>query len=849
MQNLVIGVLAHADAGKTTRCEALLYRSGAIRTLGRVDHRNAHLDTEVLERERGITIFSHQARFSLPGDISVDLLDTPGHADFSAEAERTLSVLDAAVLVISAASGVQAHTETLWALLARYNVPVFIFVTKNDIAFRTKDELLRDLSSLSEKCVDFSLSGDDLYEACALNDEAALENYIEKGSLSDEDIKSLIKKRSVFPCFFGSGLRLQGIDEFLEGLGRYAPGNLYPAAFSASVFKILHDPSFGRLSFMKITGGSLKVRSLISYFPKDGSSWISEKVSAIRRFSGTSSEAAEEVSAGAVVAVAGLSKTFPGQMLGEGASFSAPVLEPLMSFRMLPPKDTDPHILMQKLTELAEEDPLLSPSWDSSLGEIHIKLMGPIQKEVLISLLKDRFGADVEIDSPRILYKETISGPVEGIGHFEPLRHYAEVHLALEPLPRDSGIVITSSCSEDLLDRNYQRLILSVLAEKEHRGVLTGSPLTDVKITLLAGRAHVKHTEGGDFREAALRAVRQGLMQANSVLLEPQYCFKLTVPSEQIGRAISDIRLMKGSFEGPASDGAFSSIEGKVGVEALGDYSLELAAWSKGRGKLSCTPSGFDVCKNGEEVIASIGYDPDRDTENPSGSIFCSHGAGTFVPWNEVPKYMHLDTGYGKVQVKDDFPRIYRRNFDLDDKELEEIMQREFGPIKRRQYAEVSEAPSEAPDLFRRSRQRLIIDGYNLIFSWPELTELALSDMDLARSRLLDMLENFSGFTKSSIILVFDGYRLKGSQGEKEERNGVNIVYTKESETADAYIESLASGIGKNEEVTVVTSDNLIRVSAMRSGVLRMSSESFRAEVETVQKQIEAAIAEINMKG
>ncbi len=846
-RQLCLGVLAHVDAGKTTLSEAMLYRCGAIRALGRVDHGDAHLDFHALERQRGITIFSKQARFSLGGDFDVTLLDTPGHVDFSAEMERTLQVLDAAVLVISATDGVQAHTETLWRLLRRYRVPTFLFVTKMDLAVRAKEDLLSELRRLDPGCVDFTAPVDEIWENAALTDERTLEILLQDGCLSDETLRGLIERRRVFPCAFGAGLKLEGVDEFLTLLRRYAPQKEYGGAFGAQVFQILHDPQAGRLTCLKVTGGSLRVRDAVTYQTSRGET-VTEKAAALRLYSGEKYETAEIVPAGGVVAVQGLSQTWPGQAIGEASAAMQPVLEPVMAYRVLPPPDMDARTLLPRLRELEEEDPMLHLVWDEQLREIRVQLMGAVQIEVLQSLIRERFDADVRLDAGRILYQETIAAPVEGVGHFEPLRHYAEVHLLLEPGERGSGLTLESRCPEDQLDRNWQRLILTHLAEKTHRGVLTGSPLTDVKITLLAGRAHPKHTEGGDFRQATYRAVRQGLMQAESLLLEPQYAFRLAVPTEQIGRAISDIRAKNGVFSGPESEGAFSVITGTAPVSLMTDYAAEVAAYTRGRGRLSLETGGYDLCRNPDAVIAAIDYDPERDTENPADSVFCSHGAGTVIPWNQVRDYMHIDTGFGKSKEPPPAaPRIYRRNFDLDDKELEAIMTREFGPIRRREYnAPVVNAAEDPAELFAPRKQRLIVDGYNVIFAWDELKVLARDDLDLARQRLMDLLSNYAGFTRCELVLVFDGYRVRGNQGEKGDYHNIHVVYTKEHETADAYIERLANEIGKNESVRVVTSDSLIRLSALRSGVLRTSSKEFHAEVEQVSARIEQAIRDLN---
>lgn len=848
MKQLVFGILAHVDAGKTTLSEALLYRTGAIRALGRVDHKDAYLDTHALERARGITIFSKQARFQL-GERAVTLLDTPGHVDFSTEMERTLQVLDAAVLVISGTDGVQAHTETLWQLLRRYHIPTFLFVTKMDLPGADRAAILQDLRQhLDAACTDFTVPEAELWESVALCEERALERYLERGSVSDADMCDLIRRRRLFPTFFGSGLKLDGVDAFLTALDRYAPQPKYPPEFGAKVYKIMRDAQGNRLTCMKITGGSLKVRAPLAYFPKDGDAAVTEKVSAIRLYSGAKFDTAEEVSAGGVCAVQGLTATYPGQGIGAEHASGQPVLEPVMTYRVALPQNCDARTLLPRLRQLEEEDPQLHLVWNETLREIHVQIMGAVQIEVLESLIQERFDVAVKIDSGRILYKETISAPVEGVGHFEPLRHYAEVHLLLEPAERGTGLTFDTQCSEDALDRNWQRLILTHLEEKEHLGVLAGAPLTDVKLTLLAGRAHAKHTEGGDFRQATYRAVRQGLMQTESVLLEPYYSFRLAVPSEQIGRAISDVRAMSGTFAAPETIGDMSVLTGSAPVACMRDYAAEVAAYTRGHGRLTCSVEGYAPCHNADAVLAEIGYDPARDTENPADSIFCSHGAGTVIPWDKVRDYMHIDTGFGREKAVP-APRMFRRNFDLDDRELEAIMEREFGPIRRREYRApvVNQAPDARAELFHPRRERLIVDGYNVIFAWDELKPLAReNNMDAARQRLMDMLSNYAGFTKCELVLVFDGYRVKGGRGERFDYHNIHVAYTKENETADAYIEKLSDEIGKNESVRVVTSDNLIRLSALRAGVLRTSAMEFRNEVAWISEQIDAAIRDLN---
>ena len=829
----------------------MLYQAGALKKLGRVDHQDAFLDTFALERARGITIFSKQAEFSLP-HTEVTLLDTPGHVDFSAEMERTLQVLDCAVLVISGTDGVQAHTETLWRLLTRQGIPTFLFINKMDLDGADRNTLLQELKSrLDSGCVDFT-STDTMAEELAVCDEGLLEQYLETGMVDDSQIAQLVAERKAFPCYFGSALKLDGVDALLDGLERYLPAPQYGADFGARVFKIARDAQGNRLSYLKITGGALSVREQLSGGEDGG--W-QEKVSGIRIYSGEKFRTAERVESGMVCAVTGLTHTRPGMGLGAEAGALPPVLEPVLGYRVCLPEGCDAHVMLRNLRQLEEEDPQLHIVWDETLREIHVQLMGTVQIEVLKSLIRERFDVDVQVDSGRILYQETIAAPVEGVGHFEPLRHYAEVHLLLEPAERGTGLTFDTACSEDVLDRNWQRLILTHLAEKCHRGVLTGAPLTDVKITLLAGRAHVKHIEGGDFRQATWRAVRQGLMQAESVLLEPYYAFRIEVPAEQIGRAISDVRLMSGTFSSPETHGDMAVLTGRAPVATMRDYPAEVAAYTRGRGRISCSVAGYDTCHNAQEVIAESGYDPTRDLDNTPDSVFCAHGAGTVIPWDRVRDYMHIDTGFGKAetQTPPPAPRMFRRRFDLDDRELEEILQREFGPIRRAQYAVPvrNAAPgadeTERAELFHPRRERVIVDGYNVIFAWDELRALADSGhIDAARERLMDALSNYAAFTRREVVVVFDGYRVPGGQGEKFDRSGLHVVFTRQGETADAYMEKLADEIGKNESVRVVTSDALIQLTALRAGVLRMSAREFRQELAQVAQQLEAAIRDIN---
>ena len=844
--NIVLGILAHVDAGKTTLSEAMLYLSGKLKKLGRVDHRDSFLDNNSLERARGITIFSKQAVMPL-GEMTVTLLDTPGHVDFSAEAERSLQVLDYAVLVISGTDGVQAHTETLWKLLERYNVPVFIFVTKMDLPGCDRQEIMDGLRTrLSERCVDFSAGGDALFESAAMCSEEAMDEYIETGSIGAERLRDMLRSREIFPCCFGSGLRTEGVAEFLDILELYARPGDYSEDFSARVYKIARDAQGNRMTFMKVTGGALRVRSLMKYADRDGNAF-EEKISQLRIYSGAKYDTAETVLPGQICAGLGLTGTYPGQGLGAAGDFAEPLLEPVMSYRVILPPQSDPAVLLPKLMQLDQEDPQLHIVWNERTREISVQLMGRVQAEIFRSLVKERFDTDITLDTGRIMYRETIKDTVEGVGHFEPLRHYAEVHLLLEPLPRGSGIELSSICPEDELDRSWQRLILTHLAEKQHIGVLTGSPVTDIRFTLAAGRAHIKHTEGGDFRQATYRAVRQGLMQAESVLLEPWYSFVLEVPAEQIGRAISDVRAMNGEIDSPEDAGGMMRLEGAAPVAGMYEYLQELLAYTHGRGRLSLTPGGYRACRDQQKIVDAIGYEPERDTDNPADSVFCSHGAGVNIPWDQVKDYMHLESCL-KPPVEETAPIAAPRyrSLSIDDRELEAIMEREFGKIKRPQYSarQVNAAASEP--VFEKKPEFIIVDGYNLIFAWDELKKLTADRLDLARGRLMDMLSNYCGFTKAKLVLVFDGFRTPGNPGSREDYHNINVAFTKDGETGDAYIERLADEIGKNYSVRVVTSDNLIRLSALRSGVLRCSSGEFKNEVEWVLGQIDAVLKKSN---
>ena len=851
MKKTVIGILAHVDAGKTTLSEALLYTAGQLKKLGRVDNKSAFLDNYELERRRGITIFSKQAVLRTE-NTEITLLDTPGHIDFSSEAERTLQVQDYAVLVISARDGVQPHTETLWRLLLRYNVPVFIFVNKMDLEGSDKNRVLAELKKhLSENCADFTASDDEICENAAFCNEKLMEKYIEEGSLSDVEIAKAIRERNIFPCWFGSALKLDGVAEFIEGLEKYTLQTEYRPEFGARVFKIARDPQGNRLTYMKITGGSLKARSIVSYMPKGSEEQIEEKVNMLRIYSGEKFESSDTVQAGGICAVLGLSATYPGQGIGFEKELLKPMLEPVLTYRVILPKDISSVEFLPKLKQIEEEDPQLLVS-SNAAGEIYVHLMGEIQAEVLKSLVEDRFGVSVDFDSGSVIYKETVAAPVEGVGHFEPLRHYAEVHLLIEPGEPESGITVNSLCREEVLGKNWQRLILTHILEKTHSGVLIGAPLADVKITLVAGRAHIKHTEGGDFRQATYRALRQGLMKAKNVLLEPYYAFRLEIPAEQLGRAINDIRIMDGKISSPESNGITAVINGRAPVSEMRSYAKDVMAYTKGKGKLSLFSDGYAPCHNAEKVIDAAKYNPESDIANTPDSVFCSHGAGINVKWYDVEKYMHVTSGMD-VETGDKIPsmpnpKLLKRNLNIDDKELEAIMEREFGPIRRRQYSEAVLDTPKTAHAAERKKEYIIVDGYNLIFAWDGLAALAKENFDAARHILTDILCNYRGYTKCELVLVFDGYKVKGNTGEKSDYNGIHLVYTKENETGDMYIEKLVEEVGKNYSVKVVTSDNLIQVSALRAGVLRVPAREFIKEIERVNDQIKEIIAENSAK-
>lgn len=837
-RRLVLGIFAQVDAGKTTLSEALLYKTGALRTLGRVDHGDAHLDTHELERARGITIFSKQARFETER-LAVTLLDTPGHADFAPEAERVMPVIDCALLLVSGTDGVQGHTLTLWRLLQHYGVPVVLFFNKMDLPGADRAALLADArTALSDRCAAL-----DDAESVALSSEALLEHFLNTGTLDDALTAEAVAKRELFPCLFGSARQLDGIDELLRALECLAPAPVYPAELSARVYQIAHDPQGNRLTFLKVTGGTLAVRSAVRCHRPDGEP-LEAKVTQLRLYSGAEFEAVQQVPAGDVCAALGLSGLLAGDTLGDAAPDRGAALEPVMSYCIRLPADLDPQLALPKLRLLEEEEPQLRMVWDARLREIRVQLMGAVQLEILQSLIRMRFGWDVTFDTGRISYRETITAPVEGVGHFEPLRHYAEVHLILAPLPQGSGLVFDTVCSEDVLDRNWQRLILTHLQEKQHLGVLTGSPVTDLRITLAAGRAHLKHTEGGDFRQATYRAVRQGLMKAESILLEPYYAFRLTVPPEQIGRAISDIRAKSGSFDPPVETPGGTLLQGRAPVSELRDYARDVAAYTRGRGRLSCEVAGYFPCHNTEAVVAALAYDPAADLENTPDSVFCSHGAGISIPWDQVEENMHLESVLRPkpAAAPAAAPRVRTQNLDLDEKELQRIIEREFGPQKTPLYRPPAAKAEAAVTLPPRRKEYLIVDGYNMIFAWDGLREQAGYDLSGARERLLDLLSNYCGFHPCELIVVFDSYRVRGGTGSRSSHNNLRVVYTQEDESADLYIETLVGKIGKNYAVRVATSDALIQLSALRSGVLRVSAAELERELERTNGEIAAVL-------
>ena len=930
-KHLCVGILAHVDAGKTTLSEALLYESGSIRKLGRVDHGDAFLDTDALERERGITIFSKMAEFSWK-DMDVTLLDTPGHADFSTEMERTLGVLDYAVLVISGTDGIQGHTETLWKLLEQYQIPTFLFINKMDRPGTDARSLLLEFRRrLNSGCIDFGRpEGDEpFFEDAALTDEDVMEDYLLTGRVEDGTIARLIRERKIFPCYFGAALKLEGVQELLTGLDTYMEQPVYPADFGARVFKIARDDQGTRLTYMKITGGSLRVKTLL-----EGRDW-QEKADQLRIYSGARYTTAEEVSAGCICAVTGLSSTVPGEGLGIEPEGEKPRLTPVLSYQICLPEGTDVYQAFLKLKQLSEEDPSLSIVWEKESGEIHARVMGEIQIEVLRRLIRDRFAMEVTFADGSIVYRETIRKPVEGVGHFEPLRHYAEVHLLLEPGEPGSGMTFATACSEDTLDLNWQRLILTHLAEVPHRGVLTGAQLTDMRITLLSGKAHLKHTEGGDFRQATYRAVRHGLMRAESVLLEPVYAFRLEVPAELTGRAMSDLQRMNGQMDEPVTEGDYTVLTGSAPVAAMRGYPSQVAAYGKGRARLSLRLKGYEPCHNAEEVIAASGYDPEADVNHPAGSVFCAHGAGYYVPWQEVAEHMHLPWGWMPGQKRPEPGSTGRPagmrsgsgnaggmagGFGAEDKELEEIFRRTYGEDKRERTrasrlvtaaestntagtrdvranggdargrqqdgqgsgeenanmtgmragesqrngqrsdsrngnatsARISGRPMEAsigrPGAKKaadKSEEYLLVDGYNIIFSWDELKDLAKDNLDGARGRLMEILSNYQGIRGGTLILVFDAYRVAGGQGSISKYHNIYVVFTKEAETADQYIEKTVHAMGRKARVTVATSDGLEQVIILGQGAVRMSARMLKEEILSASTELRELYREV----
>lgn len=871
-KQITMGILAHVDAGKTTLSEGILYTCKAIRKLGRVDHQDAFLDTNTLERNRGITIFSKQAECTL-GEFGMTFLDTPGHVDFSAEMERTLQVLDYAILVISGADGVQGHTETLWRLLSRYQIPVFLFINKMDQPGTDREALLAEVKEkLDANCVEFSAdqTDEEWKEQVAVCDEQVMEAYLEGEEISREQIRQMIRERKLFPCYFGSALKMTGVEEFLDDLKLRIRETSYPETFGAKIYKITRDNQGERLTHMKITGGTLKVKSVLSNGRpgETGEGIWQEKVNQIRIYSGEKYTMVSEVKAGTVCAVTGLTATYPGQGLGSEQASDMPVLEPVLSYRIGLPTEVNVHQALLQLRQLEEEEPLLHIVWNETLGEIYAQVMGEVQIEILKSLIKERFGMAVTFDEGNIVYKETILEPVEGVGHFEPLRHYAEVHLLLEPGETGSGLTFTTDCSEDVLDRNWQRLILTHLEEREHKGVLIGAPITDMKITLLTGRAHIKHTEGGDFRQATYRAVRQGLRKAKSQLLEPYYEFRLEVPSEQVGRSMTDIQKMLGEFDPPKTEGEMTVLTGSAPVVTMRDYQKEVISYTSGRGRLSCTLKGYYPCHNQEEVVEAVGYDPEADLENPTGSVFCAHGAGFVVNWDQVEEYMHVESGWNAPAGQETKPEkpVTAKNWKEEnekylatEKELEEIFERTYGPIRKlgeeppagrsvkgwkKSRRDPLEGYGKSSSDYKQKKtpdgekEYLLVDGYNIIFAWEDLKELAAVNIDGARERLMDILCNYQGFKKSTLILVFDAYKVKGNPGSVETYHNIHVVYTKEAETADQYIEKTVHEIGRKYRVTVATSDQLEQVIILGQGGQRMSARELLEDVIEVSHQI-----------
>jgi small GTP-binding protein len=859
MRKITLGILAHVDGGKTTLSESVLYLTGKIRKLGRVDHKNAYLDNFELERERGITIFSKQAVMEYK-DMEITLLDTPGHVDFSAEMERTLQVLDYAVLIVSGSEGVQGHTETLWKLLGRYNVPTFIFVNKMDMTGTNKEFSMHNIKHrLTDNIVDFSVAEPD-YESIAMCDEDVLETYMEEGTIKDEMIANLILERKLFPVFFGSALKMKGVEELLEGICRYTFEPLFHEEFGAKVFKIGKDNDNNRLTYMKITGGSLKVRDIIEGRTKD-QTW-QEKVNDIRIYSGERFKSVQIAESGTVCAVCGLSQTYSGQGLGFEQESETPNLQPVLSYSIHLPSDVNANQVFLKLQELEEEDPTLKLQWNEHTKEITANVMGPIQIQVLQQIIRERFDLDVEFGTGKILYKESILDTVEGVGHFEPLRHYAEVHLLLEAGETGSGITFESNVNESVLSRNWQRLIMTHLAEKEHRGVLTGAPITDIHFTLIAGKVHLKHTEGGDFRQATYRAVRQGLKKAKSVLLEPYYDFILEIPSENIGRAMTDISQMNGSINPPETEGEKSTLTGFAPVSTMREYVNTVNEYSHGTGRLTLKFKGYAPCHNQEEVVEMTGYDSEADTANPTGSVFCANGAGFVVPWNEVENYMHVktDLNFNAVYDVTGTPQSkaakteYQDSY-AGDKELMEIFEKTFGPVKRKKSYETKVRTYHPENKKYKGKtdnnlpECVLVDGYNIVFAWEELKQLAATNIDAARDKLLDMLCNYQGYKGNTVIVVFDAYNVKKHKETISKYHNIYVVYTKEAETADMYIAKTTHKMANKYRVTVATSDALEQLIIMGHGALRMSAMNFKEEVERINSKIKEEISQTSKLG
>ena len=846
MKRLTTGIMAHVDAGKTTLTEAMLYLTGNIRRLGRVDHGDAFLDTQELERERGITIYAKQAILRR-GDLELTLVDTPGHVDFSAETERALQVLDCAILVVSAADGVQGHTETLWQLLEEAGVPVFLFVNKMDQPNEGKDAILKQLEGrLGHGFVDMA-DPEARGEGAALCSEELMERYLSGEEFTQEELAALVVQRQLFPVYFGSALQVEGVEELLDGIQAYTLEPEWPQEFGARVFKITRDERGERLTWLKVTGGQLRVREVLH-----GPNW-EEKVNQIRLYSGAKFTAVDVAPAGTVCAVTGLTRTTAGEGLGAEENWTGPRLEPVLSYQVIPPEGTDASTLLERLRRLEEEDPQLQVEWEPHAEQVRVKLMGQVHREVLERELRRRFMLDVTFGPGSIVYLETLAKPVEGVGHFEPLRHYAEVHLLLEPLERGAGLQIDTVCSEDVLDGNWQRLILTHLVERQHVGVLTGSPITDLKLTLLTGKGHLKHTEGGDFRQATYRAIRQGLMMGETILLEPWYTFRLEVPGESVGRAMTDVQRMCGEFEGPQMRGETAVLTGSLPVSEVGEYWSQVAAYTQGRGRFSCRLDGYRPCHNTQQVVEERGYDPDRDVDNPSGSVFCDHGAGVHVPWNEVRSHMHVDSGWlpeeeraSKAQPAPQFQRGYASQVALD-KELEEIFARTYGAVKPRAFHSVKATtkPKERPwkGLKKRTgKDYLLVDGYNIIHAWEDLSALAREDLDGARAKLIDLLRNYQSWRGCQVIVVFDAYKVKGGKGAVEQLGDLYVVYTKEAETADMYIERTTYQLSRDNRVRVATSDGLEQMIILGHGAQRMSAAELKYETDQVMAQIRDTI-------